>query len=69
MDLFCLVTLLVEVPGIEVNSGALGHGLSIGVGMALAAKMDEADYKTYVLMGDGEQGEGSIYEAAMAGNI
>ena len=58
----------IEVPGIEVNSGALGHGLSIGVGMALAAKMDEADYKTYVLMGDGEQGEGSIYEAAMAGN-
>ncbi len=58
----------IEVPGIEVNSGALGHGLSIGVGMAIAAKMDKADYKTYVLMGDGEQGEGSIYEAAMAGN-
>ena len=36
--------------------------------MAIAAKMDKADYKTYVLMGDGEQGEGSIYEAAMAGN-
>ena len=58
----------IEVPGIEVNSGALGHGLSIGVGMAIAAKMDKKDYKTYVLMGDGEQGEGSIYEAAMAGN-
>ncbi|MDR0989143.1 MAG: transketolase [Prevotellaceae bacterium] len=56
----------VEVPGIEVNSGALGHGLSIGVGMALAAKMDKAAYRTFVLMGDGEQGEGSIYEAAMA---
>jgi len=56
------------VPGIEVNSGALGHGLSIGVGMALAAKMDKKSYKTYVLMGDGEQGEGSIYEALMAGN-
>ena len=56
----------IEVPGIEVNSGALGHGLSIGVGMAIAAKMDEKDYRTYVLMGDGEQGEGSIYEAAMA---
>ena len=56
----------IEVPGIEVNSGALGHGLSIGVGMALAAKMDKKDWKTYVLMGDGEQGEGSIYEAAMA---
>lgn len=56
----------IEVPGIEVNSGALGHGLSVGVGMALAAKMNKADYKTFVLMGDGEQGEGSIYEAAMA---
>lgn len=56
----------IEVPGIEVNTGALGHGLSIGVGMALAAKMNYQSYKTYVLMGDGEQGEGSIYEAAMA---
>ena len=58
----------IEVPGIEVNSGALGHGLPIGVGMAIAAKMDKKDYRTYVMMGDGEQGEGSIYEAAMAGN-
>ena len=58
----------IEVPGIEVNSGALGHGLSIGTGMAIAAKMDKKDWKTYVLMGDGEQGEGSIYEAAMAAN-
>lgn len=56
-----------NVPGIEVNSGALGHGLSIGVGMAMAAKMDGRAYKTFVLMGDGEQEEGSIYEAAMAG--
>lgn len=58
----------VNVPGIEVNSGALGHGLSIGVGMALAARMDGRTYRTFVLMGDGEQGEGSIYEAAMAGH-
>ena len=57
----------IEVPGIEVNSGALGHGLPIGVGMAIAAKMDKKDWRTYVMMGDGEQGEGSIYEAAMAG--
>ena len=57
-----------EVTGIEVNSGALGHGLPIGVGMALAAKMDKKDWHTFVLMGDGEQGEGSIYEAAMAGS-
>lgn len=58
----------IEVPGIEVNSGALGHGLGIGVGMAIAAKMDQKPYRTYVMMGDGEQGEGSIYEAAMAAN-
>ena len=58
----------IEVPGIEVNSGALGHGLPIGVGMALDAKMDKKDWHTFVLMGDGEQGEGSIYEAAMAGS-
>ena len=56
----------IGVPGIEVNTGALGHGLSVGVGIAMAAKMDKRNYKTYVLMGDGEQGEGSIYEAAMA---
>ncbi len=56
----------VKVPGIEVNTGALGHGLSVGVGLAIAAKMDGKRYKTFVLMGDGEQGEGSIYEAAMA---
>ena len=57
-----------KVPGVELNSGALGHGLSVGVGMAIAAKKDTKNYKTYVLMGDGEQGEGSIYEAAMAAN-
>lgn len=58
----------IDVPGIEVCSGALGHGLSIGVGIAIAAKMDKKEYKTFVMMGDGEQGEGSIYEAAMAGS-
>ncbi|MGN0221551.1 MAG: transketolase [Prevotella sp.] len=57
----------IEVNGIEVNSGALGHGLSIGVGMAIAARMRKEAWHTYVMMGDGEQGEGSIYEAAMAG--
>jgi len=56
----------IDVPGIEVNSGALGHGLPIAVGMALAARMDRKSWRTFVLMGDGEQGEGSIYEAAMA---
>lgn len=55
-----------KVPGIEVNSGALGHGLSVGVGLALAAKRSGESYITYVLMGDGEHGEGSIMEAAAA---
>lgn len=58
----------IEVPGIEVNSGALTTTLPIGVGMAIAAKMDKQPWRTYVMMGDGEQGEGSIYEAAMAGS-
>jgi len=58
----------VTIPGVEINTGALGHGLSAGVGMALSAKMSGKDYKTYVVMGDGEQAEGSIYEAAMAAN-
>jgi transketolase len=53
-----------KIPGIEVNSGALGHGLSVGVGLALAAKRSGETYRTYVLMGDGEHGEGSIMEAA-----
>lgn len=56
-----------KVPGIEMNTGALGHGLSIAVGMAKAAKMDNKDYRVFVLMGDGEQAEGSVWEAAMAG--
>ena len=56
----------VTIPGVEINTGALGHGLAAGVGMALAAKMNRQAYKTYVIMGDGEQAEGSIYEAAMA---
>jgi len=55
-----------KIAGVELNSGALGHGLSVGVGMAIGAKMNRANFKTYVLMGDGEQGEGSVYEAAMS---
>ena len=56
----------VKVPGVEVNSGALGHGLSVGTGMALAAKRDRKSTRVFVLMGDGEQGEGSVMEAASA---
>ncbi len=58
----------VSIPGVEICSGALGHGLAVGVGMALSAKMSKAAYHTFVVMGDGEQAEGSIYEAAMAAN-
>lgn len=56
----------IEIPGIEINSGSLGHGISAGVGMALAAKMDGKTYRTYVVVGDGEMAEGSNYEGMMA---
>lgn len=56
-----------KINGIEMNSGSLGHGLSVGVGMAIAGKMDKKDYRTYVVMGDGELAEGSVWEGAMAG--
>jgi transketolase len=52
-------------PGVDAVSGSLGQGLSVGVGMALAAKMDEAKYTVYVLLGDGELNEGQVWEAAM----
>lgn len=52
--------------GIEMNSGSLGHGLPVCVGMALAGKMDHKDYRVYTVMGDGELAEGSVWEAAMA---
>jgi transketolase len=54
-----------RIPGIEVVSGSLGHGLSVGAGMALADKFDEKPRRTFVLMGDGECYEGSVWEAAM----
>ncbi len=52
--------------GIEMNTGALGHGLPICVGMALAGKMDDAPYRVFTLLGDGELAEGSNWEAALA---
>ncbi len=55
-----------NVPGVEMNTGSLGHGLPIGVGMALGAKKLDNPCTVYVLMGDGELAEGSIWEAAMA---
>ncbi|WP_418465883.1 transketolase [Enterocloster bolteae] len=55
-----------KLPGIEMNSGSLGHGLPVSVGMALAGKMDDRDYRVYTVMGDGELAEGSVWEGAMA---
>lgn len=54
-----------NIPGVEADTGSLGHGLGIGAGMALAAKLNNKNYKTVVLLGDGECYEGSIWEAAM----
>jgi transketolase len=71
LDKFCAIEGILgghpgsNIPGVEVSSGSLGHGLSIGCGMALAAKMDRKLWMTFVLMGDGECQEGSIWEAAM----
>ena len=55
-----------HISGIEMNTGALGHGLSICVGMALAAKMDAAPYRVFTLLGDGELAEGSYWEGGLA---
>lgn len=55
-----------RLPGIEMNSGSLGHGLPVCVGMALAGKLDGRDYRVYTVMGDGELAEGSVWEAAMS---
>lgn len=53
------------LPGVEANTGPLGHGLPIGVGIAIAGQLDDADFGVFVLTGDGELQEGSVWEAAM----
>jgi transketolase len=75
MDKFCQadgifgVHLQCDVKGVEITTGSLGHGLGIGAGMALAARLNKKLYTTFVLLGDGECYEGSIWESAMlAGN-
>lgn len=55
-----------RLPGVEASTGSLGQGLSIGMGHALAAKIDGFDYRTYVVLGDGEVGEGQVWEAVMS---
>lgn len=57
-----------KVVGIDFSSGSLGHGLSIGLGIALAGRMQGRDYRTFVMLGDGELAEGQIWEAVMAAN-
>jgi len=59
----------ISTPGVEANTGSLGQGLSIGVGMSLAAKLDRIDYRVYVIIGDGELGEGQIWEAVTCANF
>jgi transketolase len=58
-----------KLPGVETNTGALGHGLAIAGGMALGLRMDKSDSKVYVVMGDGELAEGSNWEAAAAASM
>lgn len=55
-----------SIPGVEASTGALGHGLSMATGIALAGKLDKKTYRTFVLIGDGECQEGNIWEAAMS---
>lgn len=55
-----------KTPGVEISTGSLGNGLSIGIGMALSARLSKKHYHTYILLGDGECDEGEIWEAAMA---
>ena len=55
-----------KTPGIDMTAGSLGHGLSVGVGMALSGKLQKKDYHVWIVIGDGESQEGSIWEAAMS---
>lgn len=57
---------MTATPGVEMSSGSLGQGLSFGIGVALAGRLDKKDYRVYVLLGDGECDEGQVWEAAMA---
>lgn len=57
-----------EVPGVEFSTGSLGHGLPVGAGMAISAKRNKKDYRVFVILGDGECDEGSIWETALFAN-
>jgi len=55
-----------KIPGVEASTGSLGHGFSLGVGMAINGQYEKAAYRTFVIIGDGESNEGSVWEAAMS---
>jgi transketolase len=55
-----------HIPGVEASTGSLGHGMSIGLGFALAGRLARAPYRTFVVIGDGESNEGSVWEAALS---
>ncbi|MFC1559503.1 transketolase [Candidatus Margulisiibacteriota bacterium] len=57
-----------KIPGVEASTGSLGHGLPIGAGIALSGKIDSKDFRTFVLLGDGECNEGTVWEAALFSN-
>jgi len=57
---------MLKTPGVDVSTGSLGHGLSVGIGMALGGRLSKKDYYVYVLVGCGELNEGQVWEAAMA---
>lgn len=57
---------MTKTPGVDINTGSLGQGISIGIGLAMAAKFKKADYKIYTIIGDGELQEGLVWEASMA---
>ncbi|MBN2459198.1 transketolase [Candidatus Woesearchaeota archaeon] len=71
LDRFCALDGLLgghpetKIPGVEVATGSLGHGLAVGIGMVLAARYDKAKHKVFVLIGDGESNEGAIWEGAL----
>ena len=58
-----------HIPGVDMSSGSLGQGISAAVGMAIAGKMDNADYRVYTLLGDGEIQEGQVWEASMMAGV
>lgn len=73
LDLFCREDGILgghpeasKVPGVEASTGALGHGMSLGLGMALAARIDKKDYRVFVTVGDGECNEGTVWECALS---